>query len=254
MIRLQVNGDGSLTAKDFFSPANNGKLDQDDTDFGSGGPLALPAGFGTTAHPHLLVQVGKDGRVYLLDRDNLGGAAQGPGGGDASIGAPVGPYNGVWGHPAFWGGDGGYVYTVENAGFLRALKYGVNGSGLPVLTSAATSSSTFGYTSGSPVVTSTGTTSGSAIVWVVYSDGSTGANGQLRAYDALPVNGQLHLRYSAPIGTATKFVVPATDAAASTWVPGMARCSASAGPPPPRSPARPPTSAASPSAAPATPR
>jgi hypothetical protein len=211
VIRLQVNTDGSLTAKDFFSPTNNTKLDQDDTDFGSGGPLALPAGFGTTAHPHLLVQDGKDGRVYLLDRDNLGGTGQGPGGTDASVGPPVGPYNGMWGHPAFWGGDGGYVYDVENQGYLRALKYGVNGSGLPVLTSAATSSSTFGYTSGSPVVTSSGTTSGSAIVWVVYSDGSNGANGQLRAYDALPVSGQLHLRYSAPIGTASKFAVPATD-------------------------------------------
>jgi hypothetical protein len=211
VIRLQVNGDGSLTAKDFFSPFNNSRLDQDDTDFGSGGPMALPAGFGTAAHPHLLVQTGKDGRVYLLDRDNLGGNAQGAGGGDASVGPPAGPYNGVWGHPAFWGGDGGYVYQIENQGFLRAFKYGVNGAGLPVLTSAGTSASTFGYTSGSPVVTSAGTTSGSAIVWAVYSDGSTGANGQLRAYDALPVNGRLNLRYSAPIGIATKFVTPATD-------------------------------------------
>ncbi len=211
VIRLQVNADGSLTAKDFFSPFNNSRLDQDDTDFGSGGPMALPAGFGTPAHPRLLVQTGKDGRVYLLDRDNLGGNAQGPGGGDASVGPPAGPYNGVWGHPAFWGGDGGYVYQVENQGFLRAFRYGVNGAGLPVLTSAGTSASTFGYTSGSPVVTSTGTTSGSAIVWAVYSDGSTGANGQLRAYDALPVNGRLNLRYSAPIGVATKFVTPATD-------------------------------------------
>ncbi|GHJ44026.1 hypothetical protein Cs7R123_13680 [Catellatospora sp. TT07R-123] len=211
VIRLQVNGDGSLTARDFFSPYNNSRLDQDDTDFGSGGPMALPAGFGTTAHPKLLVQVGKDGRVYLLDRDNLGGNAQGAGGTDASVGAPAGPYNGVWGHPAFWGGDGGYVYTVENQGFLRAFKYGVNGSGLPVLSSAGTSPATFGYTSGSPLVTSTGTTSGTALVWVVYSDGSNGANGQLRAYDALPVNGRLNLRYSSPIGTATKFITPTTD-------------------------------------------
>ncbi|MBB5873415.1 hypothetical protein F4553_006849 [Allocatelliglobosispora scoriae] len=211
VIRLQVNGDGTLTAKDFFSPYNNGKLDQDDTDFGSGGPMALPAGFGTAAIPRLLVQTGKDGRVYLLNRDNLGGMAQGPGGSDNSVGPPAGPYNGVWGHPAFWGGDGGYVYNVENQGFLRALKYGVNGAGLPVLTSAGTSAGTFGYTSGSPVVTSTGTTSGTAIVWAVYSDGSTGANGQLRAYDALPVSGRLNLRYSAPIGIATKFATPATD-------------------------------------------
>lgn len=208
VVRLQVNSDGSLTAKDFFSPNNNSKLDQDDADFGAGGPMGLPAGFGTTAHPHLMVQSGKDGRVFLLDRDNLGGMGQGPGGGDNSVGVPAGPYNGTWDHPAFWGGDGGYVYD----GFLRALKYGVNGSGLPVLSSAATSSSTFGFTSGAPVVTSDGTTSGSAIVWVVYSSGSIGSGGQLRAYDALPQNGQLHLRYSASIGTANKFATPATDA------------------------------------------
>jgi hypothetical protein len=211
VVRLQVNADGTLTAKDFFSPYDNTRLDQNDTDFGSGGPMALPDGWGTAAHPHLMFQVGKDGRVYLLDRDNLGGAAQGAGGTDASIGPPAGPYNGVWGHPAFWGGDGGYVYDVENQGFLRAFKYGVNGSGLPTITSAATSPATFGYTSGSPVVTSNGTASGSAIVWAIYSDGSNGANGQLRAYDALPVGGQLHLRYSAPIGTAAKFATPATD-------------------------------------------
>ena len=60
-------------------------------------------------------------------------------------------------------------------------------------------------------MTSTGTTSGSAIVWAVYTSGSSGGDAQLRAYDALPVSGQLHLRYSAPIGTASKFVTPATD-------------------------------------------
>lgn len=91
---FRVNSDGSLTAKDFFSANNNSKLDQDDTDFGAGGPMSLPAGFGTAAHPHLMVQSGKDGRVFLLDRDNLGGMGQGSGGGDASVGVPAGPYNG----------------------------------------------------------------------------------------------------------------------------------------------------------------
>ena len=109
VVRLHVNGDGSLTAKDFFSPVNNTNLDQDDADLGSGGPMAIPDGYGTSAHPHLLVQVGKDGRVFLLDRDNLGGTAQGSGGTDAVL-QTGGPYNGVWGHPAFWGGGSGYVY------------------------------------------------------------------------------------------------------------------------------------------------
>jgi hypothetical protein len=130
VVRLAVTGDGSLSAQDFFSPSNAAQLDQNDQDLGSGGPVALPPSFGTAAHPRLMVQVGKDGRVFLLDRDHLGGRSQGPGGGDDVLGV-TGPFNGVWGHPGVWGGDGGYVYTVESFGYLRALKYGVTGAGLP---------------------------------------------------------------------------------------------------------------------------
>ncbi|MGW5664935.1 choice-of-anchor D domain-containing protein [Streptomyces sp. NPDC003758] len=211
VVRLGVNSDGTMSAQDFFSPSNAPQLDQNDTDFGSGGPVALPGSpFGTGQHPHLLVQIGKDGRLFLLDRDNLGGRSQGPGGSDAVLGN-FGPYEGVWGHPGVYGGEGGYVYTIGSRGPLRAFAYGVTGSGLPALSSAGASSGTFGYTSGSPVVTSTGTTAGSALVWAVYTDGSNGANAQLRAYDAVPVNGTMKLRWSAPIGTASKFSVPATD-------------------------------------------
>ena len=130
VVRLQVNADGSLTSADFFSPSNAPTMDLNDTDLGAGGPIALPSTFGTTAHPNLLVQAGKDGRVFLLDRDNLGGRSQGAGGTDAVLGI-TGPFQGQWGHPAVWGGDGGYVYLVGNGGPLRALKYGVTGTGLP---------------------------------------------------------------------------------------------------------------------------
>jgi hypothetical protein len=211
VVRLQVNANGTLTPSSYFSPYNNTNLDREDADLGSGGPMELPQPFGTPSHPHLVVQVGKDGRVYLLDADHLGGTNQKPGGGDNVVGM-TGPFNGVWGHPAFWGGDGGYVYTVENGGYLRALHYGVTGDGTPALSSAGTSAGTFGYSSGSPVVTSDGTTSGSALVWVVYSTGPTGAGGQLRAYAAVPQGGVLPLVYEASIGTASKFSVPATDA------------------------------------------
>lgn len=210
VVRLQVNQDGSLSAADFFSPANNATLDQYDTDLGSGGPMGLPDGYGTTAHPHLLVQVGKDGRVFLLDRDRLGGMAQGPGGTDAVL-QTVGPYRGVWGHPAFWGGNGGYVYIVTNGGPMRAFRVGVSSSGTPSLTSAGATTDAWGYTSGSPAVSSNGTTSGSAVIWAEYSTGSTGSGGQLRAYDAVPVNGSQQLLFFYPIGTATKFAVPATS-------------------------------------------
>ena len=117
------------------------------------------------------------------------------------------PSVGVWGHPAVYGGQGGWVYVLESArGRLpaRALSYGVDAQGVPQLTSAGTSTGTFGYTSGSPMVTSNGTTAGSAVVWVVYSNGPSGANGQLRAYGAIPSDGVLPLLWSAPIGTAVE--------------------------------------------------
>ncbi|MFB7471504.1 PQQ-binding-like beta-propeller repeat protein [Kitasatospora sp. NPDC056184] len=211
VVRLGVAADGSLAPKDFFSPTNNREMDHGDVDLGSGAPTALPSGFGSAAHPHLMVQVGKDGRIFLLDRDRLGGMGQGPNGTDGVVGT-TGPFKGVWGHPGVWGGDGGYVYLVENYGSLRALKYAVNSAGNPQLTSAATSTEGFGYASGSPVVTSNGTATGSALVWTIYSGtGPGGQNGELRVYDALPVNGTLKLRRSFPLGTVTRFSVPATD-------------------------------------------
>lgn len=214
VVRLQVNADGSLSTADFFAPFDAVSLSKADKDLASGGPMALPDSFGTAAHPHLMVQQGKDPRVYLLDRDNLGGMAQGPNGTDAIVGTMTPSSLGEWGHPAFWGGDGGYVYLIDNGAPLRALKYGLTGGGVPALSYAGQSpgGAGFGYTSGSPVVTSSGTTSGSAVVWAVYSGGSLGTNGQLRAYSAVPDGNQnMALLGSWPIGFASKFAVPATD-------------------------------------------
>ncbi|MFI0509272.1 choice-of-anchor D domain-containing protein [Streptomyces sp. WSLK1-5] len=208
VVRLQVNADNSLSTADFFSPSDASTLDLNDQDISSGAPMALPDGFGTAEHPHLLVQQGKDGRVFLLDRDNLGGMGQGAQGGDAAV-SVSGPYQGMWGHPAFWGGDGGYVYVVGNQGPLRALKYGVRNGGTPALTLTGQSQDTFGYTSGSPLVTSDGSDESSALVWMTSASNASGADGALRAYGPTPDgNGHLPLLWSAPIGTATKFSTP----------------------------------------------
>ncbi|MFJ9006293.1 choice-of-anchor D domain-containing protein [Streptomyces canus] len=208
VVRLQVNADNSLSTADFFSPSDAATLDLTDQDISSGAPMALPDGFGTSEHPHLLIQQGKDGRIFLLDRDDLGGMGQGPQGGDAAVNVS-GPYQGMWGHPAFWGGDGGYVYVVGNQGPLRALKYGVRNGGTPALTLTGQSQDTFGYTSGSPLVTSDGDDESSALVWMTSASAASGADGTLRAYSPTPDgNGLLQLLWSAPIGTATKFSTP----------------------------------------------
>ena len=219
VVRLGIQPDGSLVTKDFFTPSDTASLNTNDQDLGSGAPVALPDSFGTAKVPHLMVQIGKDGRLFLLNRDNLGGMQQGapatPGGPptDAVV-QTIGPLGGVWGHPAVWGGDGGYVYVVGNpgnGGLLRAFKIGADASGNPTLTLAGTSSQPFPFGSGSPIITSDGTASGSATLWVVYSNGSAGTGAQLMAFNAIPdANGWKPIA-TLPIGTAAKFSVVDTD-------------------------------------------
>jgi hypothetical protein len=209
VVDLTVGSNGKLTPTDYFSPSNAPTLDQNDADFGSGGPIALPPQyFGTSADPDLLIQEGKDGRIFLLNSDDLGGREQGSGGGDDAI-QMIGPSTGLWGHPAAYGGGGGWVYIEENngSGDLLAFSYGVSPSNVPQFTLAGASAMNFGEGSGSPTVTSNGTTAGSAVVWAVYSDGISGNGAQLRAYGAIPNAGTLPLLWSAPIGTASKYSV-----------------------------------------------
>ena len=207
VVRLTVQANGSLSPTDYFMPQEAEYLNNNDVDLGSGGPLALPDSFGTTTVPHLLVEVGKEGYLYLLNREQLGGFDQGPAGGDAVV-ERLGPNGGLWGKPSAWPGDGGYVYYQTNAGPLRAYVAGVDGMGNPSLSLAGSTSDNFGYTSGSVVVTSNGSTSGTALIWTEYSTGASGAGAQLRAYDAVPLDGTMNLRFSAPIGNASKFAMP----------------------------------------------
>jgi iron transport multicopper oxidase len=217
LVRLRVQGDGSLKAVDFFAPFNAPTLDESDADFASGGVTGLPSDhFGTPALPHLAVADGKQGYLYLLDRDSLGGVSQGPGGSDNVV-QRLGPRGGVWSRPGVWPGDGGYVYIPTSSGsngggHLDVYKYGLTGEGAPSLSLAGSSEDVFGWGSGAPVITSAGTTSGSALVWILWSANRSGSGGQLRAYDPIPVNGRPVLRYSAPVGTASNYSVPGVGA------------------------------------------
>ncbi|MFZ0956870.1 MAG: Ig-like domain-containing protein [Candidatus Sulfotelmatobacter sp.] len=56
---------------DLFTPSDQASLDQGDTDFGSGGVLVLPDQPGSI--PHMAVAAGKDGNMYFLNEDDLGG-------------------------------------------------------------------------------------------------------------------------------------------------------------------------------------
>jgi hypothetical protein len=66
-----INGWG-LKVVDYFTPYDESALNAEDGDLGSGAPLLLPASAGSALHPELLVGSGKSGRIYLIDRNDMG--------------------------------------------------------------------------------------------------------------------------------------------------------------------------------------
>ena len=214
VVRLDVQSDGSLKAADFFTPFDAPMLDLADVDLSSGGVVGLPSQFfGTSATPNLEVAAGKGGVLYLLNRDLLGGCRNGAGGMDAVV-SRISPVGGTWSRPGIWPGDGGWLYFTVNSGELGYYQYGITGDGTPTFSHAGAAQGAFGYGSSPAVVTSSGTSSGSALVWVIWQADGSGANAQLRAYDAVPQGPVTQfglvptLRFSAPIGTAVKFNPP----------------------------------------------
>ncbi len=217
VVRLQVQSDGTLKAADFFAPYDANELNTWDADFGSGGVTGLPnAYFGTPETPHLAVAVGKDGYVYLLNRDNLGGYGTGPSGQDNVV-ARIGPNGGVWSRPGVWPGEGGWVYIPTasaghsaggSSGNLDIYHYALSPSGKPKLSLEGESPEAFGFSSGPPVITSNGIEKGSALVWDVWAPNGGGEGAELRAYAAQPVEKKAVLLWSKPVGKAAKFSTP----------------------------------------------
>jgi hypothetical protein len=56
---------------DFFTPSDVGGLNHHDADLASGGVMVVPDQAGST--PHMATAAGKEGWMYLISRDNLGG-------------------------------------------------------------------------------------------------------------------------------------------------------------------------------------
>jgi IPT/TIG domain len=72
---VRLSASGVFSVADFFAPDNTITDDADDLDFGSAGPLLLPDLVDTAVPPvthHLAVGAGKDGVMYVLNRDNMG--------------------------------------------------------------------------------------------------------------------------------------------------------------------------------------
>ncbi len=197
---------GDLTALvDSFTPSDYFQLDQGDTDLGSGGAMLLPDQPGST--PHLVVAGGKDGRSFLLNRDNLGGYTQN---GPDNVLQAVNQ-GGCWCGPAYFVGSDGTPYILTGGGNgLTSWKLTSPAAQLVQQTSAPwyVTDGLPDYGGAIPVVSSNGTTAGTAIAWLVQrpsssSDSNPGTPVTLQAFDASNLGNQL---ISLPAGTWTHAV------------------------------------------------
>jgi hypothetical protein len=161
---------------DYFTPSDFATLSANDDDVGSGGPLLLPTQSGT-AHPDLLVLCGKQGKIYLIDRSNMGKMNST---GDLNVqsipnAVGSGTTDRNFATPAYWNGR---VYFAGNGDVLKAFPLTSNGT---LSTSPMKGSFVFAFPGGAPNISANGGSNG--IVWVL--DDHTPANtGALHAYNA----------------------------------------------------------------------
>ncbi len=191
---------------DYFTPYNQGNLDSEDEDVGSGGVLVVPTQSGP--YPDILIQCGKQGQIYVVNRDKLtkdgshycNGCSS-----DPEIIQTVTGDGGLWSMPAYWNEN---VYMWANGGSLSQYSLA---SGLLSASPVYQSGETNGFPGATPVISSSGTTNG--IVWAVETDAYTSSGPAiLRAYNA---NNVSKLLYGSnltmgrdTLGPAVKFVVP----------------------------------------------
>jgi hypothetical protein len=189
---------GTLTVLDWFSPFNTDFLSESDNDLGSGGTMLLPDQSGP--HQHLLVVAGKEGRIYLINRDNLGHFNSVA---DTQIVQElVGAINNNnLTTPAYW--QGNVYYASQN----DSLKMFTLSNGLLSTSAVAASPESFGYAGASPAISANGSNNG--ILWVI---DTSHAAAVLRAYDPTNVSHELYNSTQAgardTLGPAVKFIVP----------------------------------------------
>lgn len=195
-----VNGWG-LKVVDYFTPQNESSLSASDTDLGSGAPTLLPDSAGSAAHPHLVIGGGKQGTLYLIDRDNMGKFDPSA---DHVVQSVPGAINGMLDTPAFYDGT---LYIVGGYGDV-AKTFSISDATVSTSpTSQSTDSYSFPGSTPSISADAADTSNPNAIVW----DLDRGTN-QLRAYDAAGYGNELWNSDQAntrdTLGAVVKFTVP----------------------------------------------
>ncbi len=190
----------TLTLLDYFTPWNQAAMDGVDNDLGSGGVLLIPT---QGANPDELVEAGKLGTMYVVDRDQMTTGNLHYCTTCTSIDTQIlqelpGAVGGMWASPAYWNSN---VYFWGQSDVLKQFSV-TNGvvSSSPVFSNTVN----IGGHGTTPTISSNGTSNG--ILWALAVD-------DLHAYNAANVSTQLYDSGSAPngrdaIGSIVKFTTP----------------------------------------------
>jgi outer membrane protein assembly factor BamB len=198
-LKLTLSG-STLSVSDYFTMLNGVDESNHDQDLGSGGILLLPdqTDSGGTVR-HLAVGAGKDGNLYVVNRDTMGKFSASANNIWQQLSGALG--GGIWSTPAYYNGT---LYYGPNGGALLA--FTVSGAQLSTSPSSM-SPGTFTYPGTSPAVSANGSTGG--IVWA-HENSSPAV---LHAYDAGNLSHELYNSNQAAngrdqFGAGNKFITP----------------------------------------------
>ncbi|GAB7357018.1 hypothetical protein MBLNU459_g7845t2 [Dothideomycetes sp. NU459] len=196
---------GKLSLVDYFQPYDYVNMDGGDRDFGSGGVALLdPTVFKGTGVSQMAVTTGKNGKIYFMNANNLGGYKQGPGQTDGvlqTIATNEAVFGGIGSYPL----EGGYIYSTPVGYPTTVYKLGFTDSGVPFFSKAgATPENSAGRVGpGIPTITSYKGQAGTAIMW------TTDPDAGLRAWYAIPQADGTLKRINLPqTGGSNKFLRP----------------------------------------------
>jgi len=192
-----------LRPYDYFTPYNQGVLSIQDADVGSGGVLLLPDQGVGSPHRHLLIEVGKSGSIYLIDRDHMGGYNSADN--SQIVQDMENAIGGLWATPGWWNNN---VYFGGSNDYLRQYTFDP-ATGLLSNTAAATGTFS-GFPGPTPSISANGTNN--AIVWTLQVDNYGSGQATLHAYDASNIATELYNsnqnKSRDQPGVAVKFTVP----------------------------------------------
>lgn len=186
-LKLSPSGH-TLKVVSYFTPYNYQTLEEHDWDYGGMGAMLIP-------NSNYFLTGGKDGNLYLLNKDNMGGYSSSSNNVQQNI--SLGQDASVHCQPAYYKGDSAeVVYVWSENDQLRAFPFNRNSNKLDVANQITSSVPGPSGESGAVLsVSSNGNLPGTGILWASYpSSGDANQEtrpGILRAFDASDVKKEL---------------------------------------------------------------